>query len=224
MSAQDPDVRINDPSSLCTTGLQSQILTGIFLQLIRSHFSDPENIEEPRLHEYRWCGVDDSFVRSDTRRSTILIEPVYRWDTRLIQQRPGVMIKRNTQTPNPTAIQNKMFEVGAPQPEDMPELAQEFYLPFSGSHTLFCICTDGAAAELLSTEVSRSVYQVNTLLIREFGFNRFELSQIGALARLEESTEHFVVPVVFQYAYADRWKLVDQEPRFKGVSIEVESR
>ncbi len=223
MSAGLPDSRVTEPSSLCTTGLQAHIISGIFLQLLRDHFSDAENIEEPRLQEYRWVGIPPQNILSDQERSTILIEPVYRWDTRLIQQRPAVLVKRNSLQPQPAAIQNKMMMLGAPQPEDMPELAEDFYLPFVGSHTLFCIGTDGGSVELLATEVARSIYQVSTLLIHEFGFNKFELNQIGALTKLEEAAEHFAIPVVFQYAYGDMWQLVKQSPRFKGVSLSVES-
>ena len=221
MSSQ-PDSRIHEPSSLCSTGLQSQILTGVFLQLCRTHFADAENIEEPRLRDYLWVGTEPDYILPDPARSKIMIEPVYRWDTRLIQQRPGIIIKRNTLTPNKKAIRNEMQMINGPTREDMPENSREFYLPISGSHTLFCVATDGGAAELLSTEIARAIYQVAELLISEFGFNTFDLGQIGSVARLEQSKEHFAVPVVFVYSYADYWKLTKQEPRFKGVSLEVE--
>jgi hypothetical protein len=221
MSTQ-PDSRIPDHSSVCTTGLQSQILTGIFLQLARNHFSDRDNIEEPRLRENLWVGQAPDYILPDVNKSKILIEPVHRWDTRLIQQRPAIMIKRNATQPQKIAIKNELQMINGPMLEDLPENSRKFYLPLRSSHTLFCVSTDGGAAELLSTEIARAIYQVGELLISEFGFNTFDLGQIGAVARLEQSKEHFAVPVVFVYSFADYWKLTKQEPRFKGVSLGVE--
>lgn len=222
MSAQDSTyVRFRPSSSLCTTGLQAHILTGVFLQLLRSHFSRADTIEEPRLRQCIWVPKDADPVTPDPQRSRILIEPVYRWDPRQTQARPAVIVRRNDLQPrNRLGIgMNEQFGVGGLDPNGLPEAGREFYLPFQGSHSLFCVAKDGGAAELLSTEVARELYQFARPITQEFGFEFLELAHIGAVSRLEESFEHFAVPVTVNYGFYDHWTVTQLEPRFSGVSL-----
>lgn len=222
MSAQDMTyVRFRPPSSLCTTGLQAHILTGVFLQLLRSHFSSAESIEEPRLRNCLWVPMDDDPVTPDPQRSMILIEPVYRWDPRQLQARPGVYVRRNDLQPkNRVGIgMNQYQELGGIRADSLPEAGREYYLPFQGSHSLFCVAKDGGAAELLSTEIARELYQFARPITDEFGFEFLELAHIGSVARLEESFEHFAVPVTMSYGFYDQWKVAKLAPRFAGVSL-----
>jgi hypothetical protein len=222
MSAQDTTyVRFRPPSSLCTTGLQAHILTGVFLQLLRTHFSSAENIEEPRLRGCLWVPKSDDPVTPDPERSMILIEPVYRWDTRQLQARPAVIVRRNDLQPrNRVGIaMNEEMQLAGFDSDGLPEAGREYYLPFQGSHSLFCVAKDGGAAELLSTEVSREFYQFARPIVQEFGFEFLELAHIGAVSRLEESFEHFAVPVTLRYGFYDHWKVTKLAPRFSGVSL-----
>jgi len=214
-------VRFQPPSSLCTTGLQAQILTGVFLQLLRAHFASADRIEEPRLKESIWIPKAGDNVTPDPARTKISIEPVYRWDPRQMQSMPQLVIKRNAMQPrNRVGIgMNEMFKLGGIPEKDLPEAGREYYLPFTGSHTVFCIGVDGGIAELLSTEVSREMYQFGRVITEEFGFEFFELAEIGGIARLEDHFESFVVPVTFQYGFYDHWTVTKLEPRFKGVSL-----
>lgn len=221
MTAQDTTyIRFRPASSLCTTGLQAHILTGVFLQLLRTHFSKAETVEEPRLRNCLWVPKVDDPVTPDPAASRILIEPVYRWDPRQVQARPALIVRRDDLQPrNRIAIgMNERMAMGGVAQEDMPAAGREYYLPFEGSHTLFCLAMDGGVAELLSTEAARELYQFAKPIALEFGFEFLELAHIGAVARLEESFEHFVVPVTVRYGFYDHWQVVKQAPRFSGVS------
>lgn len=222
MTAQETTyVRFRPPSSLCTTGLQAHILTGVFLQLLRSHFSSADYIEEPRLRGCLWIPKIDDPVTADPSRSKILIEPVYRWDVRTIQTRPGVIVRRNDLQPRNRVglAMNEEMQLRGLEPDGLPEAGREYYLPFQGSHSLFCVSKDGGAAELLSTEVARELYQFARPITKEFGFEFLELAHVGAVARLEESFEHFAVPVTVRYGFYDHWRVTKQTPRFAGVSL-----
>lgn len=225
MPESTPYVRFKAPSSLCTTGLQAQILTGVFLQLLRAHFASADDIEEPRLRNLTWVPVAGDPITPDVARTTLSIEPVYRWDPRQLQSAPAIVVKRNAMTPkNRVGIGgNEMFDLGGISKDKLPEVGREYYLPFTGSHTIFCMATEGGVAELLSTEVAREYYQFSRVLVDEFGFEFFELGNIDAVGRLEDHFEAFVVPVTFSYGFYDHWIVSKLEPRFKGVSITAES-
>jgi hypothetical protein len=218
-------IRFRPPSSLCTTGLQAHILTGVFLQLVRNHFSVAENIEEPRLRNCLWVPQVSDPLLPDQERSKILIEPVYRWDPTLLQARPAVIVRRGALTPQKVGIaMNEQLALGALDPAGLPIAGREYYQPMTGSHVLFCIASDGGVAELLSTEVARELYQFARPIAVEFGFSAFELGEIGEVQRLEEHNEQFVVPVTFKYGFYDQWVVAQQEPRFSGVALDSQAK
>lgn len=216
-----PQVNYRDPSSLSTTGLHGHIITGIFLQLLRGHFSTPNSIKETRLRNCVWVPKTDDPVVADVTKTGIMIEPVYKWDPRQVQLRPAVIIKRNDLDPrNRLGIGgNEQQELGGIMPDNLPEAGRTYLLPFRGSHTMFCIAQDGGAAELIATEVAGFLYQFARTFVEEFDFDSFELAGIGAVSKLEECEEHFAVPVSFSYEFCDQWRVAMQAPRFKGVSI-----
>lgn len=212
-----PMLYVDGISSLAETGLQPHIITGILLQLVREHFADPERIKSPYLKSCIWVPKEDDQVTPDPEATQILIDPVYRWNLTTTQMRPAVVIKRNALTPRKVGIaHNRSFGLGE---DDYPEAGSKHSAFLEGGHTLFCIARDGGAVEVLATEVSQHLYQFAPVIQREFCFGLFELAQIGEVSVLEESEEHFVVPIVLHYAYEDRWLLAKQEPRLKGVSV-----
>jgi hypothetical protein len=218
-------IRFRPPSSLCTTGLQAHILTGVFLQLVRNHFSIAENIEEPRLRNCLWVPLVNDPLLPDPERSRILIEPVYRWDPSLLQSRPAIIVRRGALTQNRVGIaMNEQMSLGGLDQASLPLAGREYYLPFQGSHVLFCIAGDGGVAELLSTEIARELYQFARPITEEFGFEIFELGEIGEVQRLEEHNEQFVVPVAFTYRFYDQWVVSQQEPRFSGVKLDTQTK
>ena len=214
-----PTLYVDGISSISETGLRPHIITGIFLQLIREHFINADRIDSPYLKTLLWVHKEGDPVTPDPARSKILIDPVYRWNLKETQRRPAVLVKRNEMQPQNIGLaHSRTFGLGD---RDFPEAGSKHSLFFVGSHTFFCVATDGGAVETLSTEVARHLYQFAPIITREFCFLTLEIAQIGEVTVLEESSEHFTVPIVMRYSYEDKWLLTKQEPRFKGVSVEI---
>jgi hypothetical protein len=195
-------------SSLCSTGLRPHILTGVVLRLLTRHFSTTRGIQDPRLQGYIW---DD-----DPRTSKILIVPVWRWLTAGSEARPALVVKRNALRPRQLALADGQALVAGIDadriPADHEAVAQ---IAVVGSHTIFAIATNPAEVELLSTEVWIRLIQYAQAIQTEFGFNRFRVAEIGALSKVEESSEKFVVPVTVAYTYVDAWSVWSASPFLK---------
>ena len=222
MSAQ-PEQRFEKPSSLCTTRLTPQILTGIILQWLRAHFAKAESIEEERLKTALWVGRPPDFVVEDVG-SQIQIESVYRWDPRLLQHRPALIVKRSPYERMKIGIGgDRVYEPMGPGPDNLPQMGARFFVPINGGHTIFCLNHDGAAAELLSSEVFAALLQFEVVVRAEFNFMDFRVMKLGEIARFEEAYEHFAVPITLTYAYSMEWIVAPQEPRLQTVSIQAKA-
>lgn len=201
-------------SSLCATGLKPQILTGILLRLLTRHFSTPKGIQEPQLKSYIW--------NPDPAASKILIVPVWQWNTRAVQKRPALVLKRNSLEPRTLGLGDGQAVIPALSdvnvPADAPAGCQ---VAMSGSHTIFALSEQPVEAELLSTEVFMRLMQYQQAIQDEFGFNRFRVAEVGPVARLEESSETFAVPVSVGYAYVESWQIVTAAPYLKRVVLET---
>ena len=217
-SPSEPTSYLNGMSSLEVTGLRPHIVTGLFLQLMREHFTEEDRIESQYLKDCIWVPKEEDPTTADPSKTTIRIDPVYRWNRTTTQQRPGIIIKRGAITPRKVGIgMNRNFGLGE---DDFPEAGSKHIGFMYGSHSFLCIAGDGGMAEILADEVTRHIMFFAPKLLREFGFSDLEIGQIGEVAILEEEKENFVVPVAVKYAYQNKWRLTKQEPRLKGIIIE----
>jgi hypothetical protein len=96
-------------------------------------------------------------------------------------------------------IDNRMMGV-------VPSDGHDYYTNFwTGSHTLFCLSSEGAAAEILAAEVFRELNHFAGKVRPRVGLHRLEVIEVGEAYLLEESTENFAVPVTVGYAWQDSW-------------------
>jgi hypothetical protein len=181
-------------------------MTGVLRDILMRHFVGG-NVEEPDLRQLVWRAGETT---------DILIESVHRWRPELTEHRPAILIKRNT-------LQNQRRGIGDMQQGNLPDqFGHEHYATFwVGSHTLFCVGGSGAQAELLATEVQRHLTEFARPFAFSLGIHRFQVTQIGAVAELEEAKENWVVPVTVGYGYDERWKLIEQAPRLHNVSLSL---
>ena len=200
-----------EPSSICTTGLLPYILTGVLLQIMKHHFSEPSNIVQDPLKGYVWTPEETV--------SRILIEAIYNWSPENIQQRPAIVVKRGQLKTAKMSIGN-IFH-GAPDEEGYDE--EKMMVAFRGSHNLFCVGRNGTEAEELGAEVAYELLEFSQIIRKQFEFMSFELFEIGQVHRLQESHDHFAVPVTVSYTYSHGWTVLRQRPIWMSVGLNVQS-
>ena len=215
-------------SSLCTTGHVANVLTGVFVRLLREHFSDPRNLEfngvnesVSELENYLWAG--DAKGNTDAEKTRIQIDAVWKYNAADIQNRPALYVKRNGFQTQRLAIREGMT-VGAKRDANgkVEAVRGEFKtIAVLGSHTIFCIGGSGAEAELLGMEVFNHLVGFSQVLREDLKLHRFMVNEVGELAVLDEHVEHFVVPVVCAYAAMPAWRTDVVAPWLKTLELNL---
>lgn len=196
-------------SSICATGETPLILTGVFIQILRNLFSTPDNIENTNVKPYLW--------NKDPKLTRILIEEVYNWTPENIQQRPAILVKRQDWKTRKIAIADKIH--GPPSETGFDEAQQ--LVNITGGHTMFCLGTTGAQAELIGTEVYLCLIGFSMVIREQFRLGLFAVSGIGAVTKFDECAEHFAVPVNVEYEFSHSWRLVRQSPEWMRTKINI---
>ncbi len=223
-------VGLDQADSLCSTNHPSQILTGILIRILREHFSNSANLEYNGENEYRsntdltpTRQLQDYVWNQENNLTKIQIQAVWDYNPQDIQRRPALYIKRNTLQPQKIAIANG-FTLGPRRDKNnkIVEVRGEYQsVQILGSHTVFCVGTTGAEAELLGMEVMNQLMMFGSLIEKDMKFNRFGVLEVGEVALLDEFDAHFVVPVVVGYGFPWTWRIGQIAPWLKTLSISV---
>lgn len=201
-------------SSLNSTGLRPHTLTGIILRLLTRAFSVAAGIQHPQLKGYIWTNNPET--------TKILIAPVWRWNTPGMGARPALLVKRNALRPRQLGLADGQAVIGGLNGDKIPVNEEPIaQVGVVGSHTVFALSKNPAEAEWLSTEVAIRLIQYAQAIQNEFGFNRFRVAEIGAISKLEESSEHFAVPITVAYMYMDAWRIVSESPLLKRLVLQT---
>ena len=197
-------------SSLCEHGWQPLLLTGFLRDTLARQWSDPQNILAPELKQFIW---------SEDDTSGILIESVTRFRADSLEKRPAIMIKRNSYRPLSLGIGNKIHGVGENAYATQKGAHTRYLLQFIGTHTLFCIGGSGASTEILATEVLNNFVEFAIPLQRHLNLKTFTVSEVGALHKLDEAKENFVVPITLSWCYEHTWELRHESLPLQSISL-----
>jgi len=216
-----PQMLDKNPSALCTIGRPPLVMTGSILWILRRHFGNPAWIVDEDLKDYVWT--------DNTVTNKIAIEPITKWPgepTQALQRRPAVYVKRNTYGRVKLGIGDK-YQMGAKPTIDKSVLSGDnaidsgtmYGVILAGSHTVFCIGGTGSEAEAVGTEVFFELLEFSPVIRKDLGLNKFYVMEIGGISKLEESHEHWVVPVTVTYAFNHDWALKQDLPLLKTISL-----
>lgn len=205
-----PEVRLDKISALCSYGMRPHVMTGVLRQLLTAHFSDPNNIEEPRVRRQieelgAWKPSDNGL-----NAGGILIESITRWQPATADKRPAILIKRNKWAWQKIAIGN-MAGV------DTLEGSTGYTGLWEGSHTLFCLCPSAAENEFLATEVVKFLVTFSPWIRDQMNLFRFRIEEIGGAHEVQEVLQGYAVPVTVAYVAEEAWTLQPYAPRLKRI-------
>jgi hypothetical protein len=205
-----PENRVPKVSALCSYGMRPHVMTGLLRQLLLGHFSDPENIEEPRVRRHiralgAWQPVDGGDVNNG-----ILIESITRWSPNTADKRPAILIKRNS-------WQWQKQVIGDITGSN-PYTGEVSYAGmWSGSHTLYCLSAAGAETEFLATEVVKFLINFSPLIRDQMDLFRFYVAEVGGIGEVQEVVQGYAVPVTVAYVAEEAWSLQPYAPRLKRI-------
>jgi hypothetical protein len=172
------------------------------------HFAEKRQIEDPSLQEYLWTSGADS---------SILIESITRWTPERAGARPALIIKRNGWRVERRGIND---ELGINSSYD--DVGNSHYATFmTGSHTIFCLALSGGECEKLAAEVYRHLITFAPVIRRELNLHRFVLTEVGPLSGLDESEEHYAVPITVTYAHEESWTIQPHAPKLKRIVLQT---
>lgn len=201
----DPRLAIDHLPSLCDLRPKLLTLTALFRLWLINHFCHPDNIQLPSLKKCVW---------KNTPQTGIVIESATTWDPRVVMNRPSLVLKRGAWRRIKLGIGDKYLGVDATGQHYMCNWWQ-------GAHTVFCLAAQDGEVELLATEVFQELNEFADAVRRRTGIKALAVGEIGETAILEESTQHFVVPVNLVYAVEESWILRQEAPFLKSLNMSM---
>jgi hypothetical protein len=199
-------------SNLCHLGPRPLLTTGWLRLWLTHHFAAASLLESQE------ASVQKDLWTPNINTTGIAIESVTKWEPKLTEKRPAIMIKRNTWRRLRVGIGDRMMFTW---PIDGQDTWANFW---QGSHTLFCMTpggiTDGAEAELLAAEVYRELNQVGVIVRRILNLAKFEVVEVGELMILDmgHARENFVVPITVAYAYQEAWRTLQETQKMRFIN------
>jgi hypothetical protein len=210
-------VDMNTVTSLCTTQVATEIMTGIFTRLLQQHFSDPANLSYNQNTEPGQKMLEDYIWTSDNTTTKIQIQPVWKYNPQDVQRRPALYVKRNKWETKRIAMNDGMT-IGPSNGQ----VKGEFHVrQIDGSHTVFCVGRTGAEAELLGQEVTDLLMCFAPLLREDLKLHRLEVPEVDSVALVDEDVERYVVPVTATYTAMKTWRIDKVAPWLKTIGIQI---
>lgn len=170
----------------------------MLVQHLRRHFYNANEIEHPNLREYLW--------RAEIDRRKILIDSLTKWSPQETSARPAVLIRRNSWQVNQRGIGNVL------QGQTGIDGWQRYNVLMSGSHTLFCLAREPGECETLAAEVFLELLGFSQELRENLDLLRFIVVEVGQMMIVEESRQHFGIPVTVAYAHNQTWTVRKHVP------------
>ena len=192
----------------------AQVLTGIFLDLLRQRFGAGTFRRSEALDGLTWV--------PDFRQTSLIIGVAGEFEPRATDRRPAVLVKRKGSRPTRLSINDQYHGLPAPDPHYSVDSGMPYEVLISSTYTLFCLGRVEAEAEALGVEVWFELMEFGPLIRREGCLTRFELMELPEVGKLEEDTERFVLPVSCTASWQHGWRLRPTGPVLKQTSLQIQ--
>jgi len=202
----------DDPSAVCNQRFSPSIVTGLLLRALQAHFSDGDNIRDPKLKGLIWT---ESSPAGDAIDSEIDIAPMHIRDSRRPEQRPAIYVRREKLAVRKLPLQSKV-----PTSLDGKGLfsGEKYVVPVVGTHLIRCVAKSAFAADRLGEEVFYFLLEYCPALLADFPFSDLDITGLNAPVKVvEDSSECFAVDVVLNWTHLHGWTMKTVAPILKKV-------
>lgn len=157
------------------------------------------------------------FIFDDDDLATkVIIERSCLFKSEAVQKRPAIYVKRG-----PISFPPRKVGFDDLQKYNAKTGESERAVFAAGSAVCFCISKQTGQVERLAEEVSEVLIAFKPIIRQDFGFTRFDVSSVGEIGVLEESTEFFAVPVITAFEYIEHWTLQYESLILRKIIVEL---
>lgn len=199
-------LNINELSDLCRRGLSPQVVTGLMIQFLVSHFRDPNSIINPELRGLVWS--------EKSELNKIRITTLAKWSPKEANQTPAIIVSRGPLEFSRLAIGDADASY---REEDL------FTRQVKGTYTFSCVGGTPAESELLGFEVCEFLTIFSPAFRRRTPIYNIEVDQISQLVQIEEMSNKLGVQVGLHVEYPWTWALSAQAPLMKSFTLKTSS-
>lgn len=199
-------MNIAELSDLCIRGLSPQVMTGLMIQFLVSHFRDAESIINPDLRGLVWS--------ENPKENKIRITTLAKWSVKDAGQVPAIVVSRGP-------MQFERIAIGDTDASYREESL--FTRKVKGGYTISCVGGTPAESELLGFEVSEFLTIFSPAFRRRTPIYNIEVDQISQLVQIEEMSNKLGVQVGLHVEYPWTWSLSEQAPLMKSFTLKTSS-
>ena len=197
----------------CTNSLYSvknpYMLTGFFVQWIRSLFKDADNILNSLLKGYVW---DDS-----AKITKITIDPSFKDNSDDERRRPGIYIKRLPVTQSTPGMKGGLHTVHVGG--DGFFRGKHLSTILSGGHSFTCLGDTEAAAEAIALEVFDNLLRYSAAIKEVGNLGVFWVEQITDTQHAAEGKDYWICSINTKWHYTYNWTLDKDAPILKEIGF-----
>lgn len=202
----DPqDVR-DIASTICAHGHSPLLANAIFLDLLKSHFADPDVLLSPLLRRvFSKGGYIEENEDGSGAKSPILIQTLDRWKLTDHETRPAILVKDSQWTQQP--IGQGLFSTNEATG------SQTYLTVWQGAAVVFAMSHTPGLAKLLAAEIAKLFTFLGPRIRQDLQFDFFGVLSYGPTARAVEAAPNFVVPVDLGFIITEGWEIsIDAAP------------
>lgn len=202
----EPDDARGIISTICAHGFSPLLVNAVLLDVLRSHFADPNTLLSPLLRQvFKAGGYVQENEDGTGAKSPIMIESLDRWKLTDHEARPAVLVREGKWQQE--AIGRGLLST------DVRTGTQQFVTMWQGTVTIFPMSHTPGLAKLLAAEIAKLFVFFGPRLQSEMGFSFFNVLSFGPTARAVEAAANFVCPVDIGFIVDEGWEItVDAAP------------
>ena len=183
------------------------MLTGFFVQWVRSLFKTPDNILNKMLKGYVW---DD-----DPKSTKITIDPSFKDNPDDERRRPGIYIKRTSVSQTTPGMQGGLHTLHTG--DDGFFRGKHLSSILSGGHSFTCVGDTEAEAESIALEVFDNLLRYSAAIKEVGNLGVFWVETLSGTQHAPEGKDYWICSINTKWHYTYNWTLDRDAPILKEI-------